>query len=136
MLAHQRDRPFGIARQRGIHDRCRAFRDVPAGAAFRERFAKNPGLRESLCKLRPILSQMARARSTINLETEWGFIAPWAVRGGPAGDGESLFVCERARVLVGGVGLLHADAPIAIANANATIAIDPRGRITSPSRCR
>src|SRR5437016_4569266 len=62
--------------------------------------------------------------------------APWAVRGGPAGDGESLFVCERARVLVGGVGLLHADAPIAIANANATIAIDPRGRITSPSRCR
>ena len=46
------------------------FPEVPARAAFR--FAKSKGLRESLCELRPILSKMARARSTINLETEWG----------------------------------------------------------------
>src|SRR5439155_7764338 len=32
MLAHQRDRPIGIARQRGIHDRSMLLVDVALGA--------------------------------------------------------------------------------------------------------
>ena len=42
------------------------------GPLFGSDSRKIQGLRESLCELRPILSKMARARSTINLETEWG----------------------------------------------------------------
>ena len=44
------------------------FRDVPGRGRFSGAIRENPGLRESLCELRPILSKMARARSTINRE--------------------------------------------------------------------
>ena len=55
------------------------------GPLFGSDSRKIQGLRESRCELRPILSKMARTRPTINLETEWRFIAP--------GGGKRLSAC-------------------------------------------